>query len=109
MSRHYVFNGERAFVYGYDRPLRHYFFQVMLGNEVLEDDGFGGCTGQELIDAANRWGVLIPGEHAAAACLDVPITDDSNGGGSINIEVFDGLAVTLQAEAEVNMLEEDPQ
>lgn len=105
MSRHYVFNGERAFVYGYDRPLRHYFFQVMLGNEIVHSDDCGGCTAAEVQEAAEAFGVTLPQEHVAALLLDLPISDQKWDGAAIDAAKFDA----VMAEAEVNSMEEDPE
>lgn len=101
MSRHYTFNGHRAFVYGYDRQLQYYFFQVMHGDEVVHSDDFGGCTAGELMEACEAFGVTLPKEHAAALALDIPIDENPRGGAKIDAKKFDA----TMAEGEIADIE----
>ena len=80
MSRHSIFTNGLEFAYGYDRPLRQYFYQVFdeaNGFPVEQSDIVDGSTRNEVVEAAKRIGAFdkIPQHHISALMLDLPIPD----------------------------------
>lgn len=83
MSRHTIPHptiAGRKLAYGYDRPLSYYFWQVFDGDHpdpgnIVDSDNFSGCSGQEMVDAAEHYGFSLPEGHRVDAMLDLPITD----------------------------------
>ena len=82
MSRHSVSSGDKEFVYGFDYPLCHYFYEVYESGDdekdiIEQSDLFSGCSRGELLEAIENHGVeeLIPGSHTSAIALDLPIPD----------------------------------
>ena len=74
-SRHGVpLPGGGSFVYGFDRPLQYYFFQVYdKDREIIDSDELGGCTAQDLLSKVEEYHAQLPEEHMAALHLDLPI------------------------------------
>ena len=100
MSRHSITSDSRQFIYGFDRPLSTYFFQV--SDSALDEVELldGECTGGELLETASHWGVQLPDVHAERAALDLPIPEDATEGGSIHAAVFDRVAKNAIADRE---------
>ena len=95
MSRHTIRSGDRRVDYGFDRPLSEYFIQIW--NDGDHIDMASGDAGT-IFEKAEQYGVKFPPNHAAALGLDLPIGDDDEGLGVINIETFDDAVAAMTAE-----------
>ena len=61
-----------SLTYGYDRPLRFYFYTVRKGDKVVDCDNFSGCSAGTLLQKAEDHGFVLPDAHREALALDLP-------------------------------------
>lgn len=72
MSRYKIHTPDRVVAYGYDRPTCTYFMQIWDADDKEGPNVDRDCTGGELLELAEEYGVALPHQHARAAAMDLP-------------------------------------
>ena len=67
----------QSFVYGYDRPMQTYFWQLYdyEGNVLEDEGGITPISGGDLLTAIHKYGLedTIDKDHITAMVMDLPI------------------------------------